>query len=668
MYTIFNFDQNNEEHILHIFLLLDLQFKKVMKNHTLVSLLLFLLYIFTSSKGCHDSEREALLIFKSLLKDPSNRLASWQGKNCCDWRGILCSNHSLNIISVNLRNPNIGTFIMNSNSKLVSASNFTTNTALEGPISPYLFTLGHLLYLDLSFNNFMNSNIPSGLSNLTRLNYLKLSNAMFKGSLTTQLANLTSLRHLDLSCSYNIPDTSTFSYNLTSARTVLVGSMSTYISFGSVSSSDLNWLFGLHNLRVLKLSGVDLSEMTRVKKWAEPMSNLYELRFIELSNCNIHGRIPISQLLNLTSLVSLVMDNNFINSPIPNHLANLTSLSTLDLSGSNLQGTLPYLPRIRTLNVGTNPSLAIDLSSMFGVFAWPHLETLDIQMTQGSQSLRPDSFANATSLVTLSAASCSIEGPIPSSLYNLSKLEILFLDFNHITGDLSESISSLKSLRYLSLFDNYLNGPIPYSICRVSSLQYIHLGGNLLTGTLPDCIGELTNLTAFYLTNNNMSGNVPSLMALFKNATPSLIGLGWSGLTVKVDRNPFPQTFNPQALDLSSCKIGGRIPDFLSHLTEVEFLSLAYNNLSGTIPSWLFNLPKLGYLDLSYNNLNGEVPPSLHLRLFFGPTTLNLEHNHLEGTIPQLPDTIEVVDLSSNNFTGLPTQPEGGLQKSIRYC
>lgn len=121
-----------------------------------------------------------------------------------------------------------------------------------------------------------------------------------------------------------------------------------------------------------------------------------------------------------------------------------------------------------------------------------------------------------------------------------------------------------------------------------------------------------------------MNGSIPSLSSFFRNSTPYLLVLGFSGLTVKVDQQPFPPRFQPQILSLDSCNIGGKIPDFISNLTKLVYLSLSNNSLSGTIPSWLFNLPNLGYLDLSVNRLQGVIPPSIKLKSFFMQTTLKL--------------------------------------------
>ncbi|KAK6277219.1 hypothetical protein POUND7_017542 [Theobroma cacao] len=490
---------------------------------------------------------------------------------------------------------------MKVNSEPVSFSDFLS-TAITNTI-PSIFSLPHIRYLDLSFNNFILSKIPTGLSNLIGLAYLNLSSTMFNDSMTTQFTNLTSLTALDLSWSFSIWDYSSIFANLSSTLTIHSGALYTYINRGSLSASNLNWLQQLNNLRELKLSGVDLSESSRSALWAKPISNLSKLRLLDLSNCGISGKVPVEQLLNLTRLSHLFMDFNIIASEIPRNLANLTSLLILDLTRSNLQGHIPYLPQLK--------------------------------------------------------------GEIPASMMNLSRIEKLLLDLNQLTGQTSPSISNLKSLKYLSLIQNSFHGSIPDIICSISSLLYLVLVGNSFTGNLPDCIGQLHDLRYLAVNYNKMNGTIPSLSSFFHNSTLYMVSLGLSGLSVKVNQLPFPPKFQPKVLSLGSCNLGGTIPNFISNLTQLTFLGLSNNNLSGPIPSWLFNLPNLGYLDISLNKLQGVIPPNIKLKSFFLPTTLNLRNNQLQVPIPQRLENIEALDLSANNFTGY-IPKEVGLG-NIRY-
>ncbi|KAM3269942.1 hypothetical protein P3S67_029848 [Capsicum chacoense] len=143
-----------------------------------------LFYPFSLVGGCYEGERAALMSFKSLLTDPSNLLSSWKGDNCCNWKGIKCSS-SGHVVVVNLQNPHPDEVIINANKEVVSNSNNASDFSLKGTLSPLLFIIDHIQYLDLSFNNFVFSKLPAEISNLTKLTYLNLSNSMFQDSITT---------------------------------------------------------------------------------------------------------------------------------------------------------------------------------------------------------------------------------------------------------------------------------------------------------------------------------------------------------------------------------------------------------------------------------------------------------------------------------------------------
>ncbi|CAN4096089.1 unnamed protein product [Withania somnifera] len=554
--------------------------------------------------GCDERERTALLSFKSLLTGPSNRLASWQGESCCNWKGMKCS--SSGHVVVNLRNPDPDEVIINVNKEVVSDSNSTTDFALKGTISPLLFTLDHMQHLDLSFNNFMFSKLAAEISNLRKLTYLNLWNAMFQDSITSQFSNLTSLRSLDLSCATLVADLSSVTVSLTLKPKLDFVSMLTFIIYGRISSPNLRLLEGLRHLRYLVLTGVDLSKASKSFHWAKPLSSLSHLMSLQLSNCNISGRIPIGQLLNLTSLSTLNMSSNVLTSLIPDVLSNLTTLLDLDFIDNDLDSHVLYLPQLEYLSV-------------FSSF------------TRVGGAI-PPSLSNSTSLTFFLADGCSIQGSIPSSITKLRILSVLTLNDNNITGQLPVSISKYHTRVYQT------------SICQISSLEYLNLQWNDLTGRLALCILQLPKLSYLSVQKNNLNGNMP----LF----------GVNGLSVESDDpdQPFVQTFQPTILEFTSCNMRGEIPEFFSNLTSLMILILANNNLSGAIPYWLFNLPDLAVLDLLMNNFNGVIPPMIQMKSSLFQTTVNLVRNKLHGPIPIQLENVDVTDLSFNNFVGsIPT-------------
>ncbi|XP_026404790.1 probable LRR receptor-like serine/threonine-protein kinase At4g36180 isoform X1 [Papaver somniferum] len=524
--------------------------------------------------------------------------------------------------------------------------------ALNGTISPSLFNLFHLKHLDLSYNNFDYSKIHNQFFKLKSLVYLNLSNSMFSSLIKNQFANLSTLQYLDLSCSSVIFDFSSFSYSMLT----LEGSYdysSSYLPTSYVSSTNISWLRGLINLKILKLTGVDLSLASSVlsTNWAEPISVLSNLRELSLSSCSISGPFPLHEFHNLSSLSLLQMDSNTLSSPIPIQLANLTSLSVLDLNNCQLQGSVPYLPQLQYLDVSLNEDFMVDLVHMFN-HPWSILQLLSITWTNVVGPI-PSSISNASSLVYLLASHCSIRGSLPDSISNLTHLQYLDLSFNYLNGYIPHSISNLRNLQALNLIQNGLHGPMPKSICEISSLAILLARDNNLSGSVPSCVVKLRILKVFDVTGNNLTGAI-SFRSLFLGSNPVWISSSSNSLDVKIDVNySLTSEFEElQTLGLQDCNLKGYIPTFICNMTQLSLLDLSFNNLIGSIPSCIFKLPHLSYLDLSNNNLEGTLPHSISLSQEYPISVLQLQSNKLQGPLPLPPKNVGLLDISDNEFSG----------------
>eukprot|EP00833_Pecoramyces_ruminatium_P006612 jgi/Orpsp1_1/1180644/evm.model.c7180000074198.1 len=94
-------------------------------------------------------------------------------------------------------------------------------------------------------------------------------------------------------------------------------------------------------------------------------------------------------------------------------------------------------------------------------------------------------------------------------------LEALIIRFNTVTFDnLNFIISYYKNLRKIELPGTSINGNIPDSIGELSKLEYLNLRGAGITGSIPSSINKLTNLKYLYLHNNKISGPIPDMSNL----------------------------------------------------------------------------------------------------------------------------------------------------------
>ncbi|XP_059624900.1 receptor-like protein EIX2 [Cornus florida] len=556
--------------------------------------------LFTSGIGddanvrCVERERQALLHFKQELIDDCGLLSSWgsttgEKKDCCKWRGVQCSNRTGHVIVLDLHVP----------PPLYEL--YGAYQPLRGKISPSLFDLQHLKYLDLSYNDFEGSRIPEFIGSFSRLQYLNLTGAGFSGKVPSQFGNLSELCSLDL-------------------------------SRNDLSVKNLKWLSHLSSLRYLDLSSVDLSEAT---DWMEATSNLPLLTDLHLSSCRLRAVIPSTLLLinSSKSLASLNLSVNSLTSSIFSWLCNFnSSLVEVYLSQNNLQGLIPNA--LGNLKFLTH----LDLSSN-------HLE-----------GGIPKSFGNLSSLQTLHLSQNNLTEQLPKFVQNLSgpvenTLEILQLSENKLSGSLPD-ITKFSNLRELYLDYNQLNGSFPESFGQISTIVVLDLSENCITGSLPR-LTVFLSLRELHLSNNQINGTLTE--AHFSNLSNlQHLDLSFNSLVLNFSSDWIPP-FQLDVIKLRSCQLGPRFPNWLLTQNNYSELDISGAGISDTVPKRFWDLsPKLAYLNLSFNQIKGMVydlslnnlyRDQLHIEI-------DLSCNHFEGPIPLYDPSVTSLHLYNNTFSG----------------
>ncbi|KAL5698606.1 Protein STRUBBELIG-REPTOR FAMILY 6 [Ranunculus cassubicifolius] len=155
-------------------------------------------------------------------------------------------------------------------------------------------------------------------------------------------------------------------------------------------------------------------------------------------------------------------------------LANLASLTNLDMSNNNLGSQLPYqLP--------------------------PNLQRLNVAGNQLSGSI-PYSISLMTSLRYLNVSHNGLQGQISDMFSNLPSLTTMDLSFNAFTDKLPQSMGSLSSMNRMYLQNNQFTGPI--DVLANLPLEALNVANNRFTGWIPN---RLKNINSIQTDGNSWS-------------------------------------------------------------------------------------------------------------------------------------------------------------------
>ncbi|XP_048439829.1 disease resistance protein RPV1-like isoform X1 [Pyrus x bretschneideri] len=419
--------------------------------------------------------------------------------------------------------------------------------------------------------------LPSSISNLTRLVTLNLKGCKQFKSLPSSISHMKSLKSLHVSeCSKleKFPEISEVMKKLSelclddTAIKELPASILNLTSLVTLSLNNCRELESLpssishmKSLKYLYVSGCSkLEKFPEISEAMKKLSNLYlggtaikelpasilnltSLVTLSLTNCRELESLP-SSISHMKSLSELYLDGTAIKE-LPASILNLTSLVTLSLTNcrelESLPSSISHMKSLEYLNVSGCPKLEKfpEISEVMKKLSKLYLDGTAIKEL-------PASILNLTSLVTLSLNDCRELESLPSSISHMKSLEYLYVSgcsklekFPEISEvmkklfklyldgtaikELPASILNLTSLVTLSLNDCRELESLPSSISHMKSLKYLYVSGCSKLEKFPEISEVMNNLSELYLDGTAIKELPASILNLTRNLGFSLI-------------------------------------------------------------------------------------------------------------------------------------------------
>lgn len=370
-----------------------------------------------------------------------SRSSSWlSDENACGWEGVEC-NDDLHVRILNLDENNLTGQISAAPTFLNAIEAFfMANNEVIGSVPGEYFGDISLRYLDLSGNE-LSGELSSDISSDSKLTRLSLASNKLSGAIPVEIGEISGLEILNIGSNAFSGELPTTMFSLPLAEL--------YIGDNAFTGTIPGELTVVSTLTSLTLGPnefegdipSDLSELTALK----------ELSIVGIPD--LGGQLPALYGLDLTGLEQLHISGTNIDGAIPYQYSLLTDLKTLRLSDNNLRGDIP-------------PSLSL-----------------------------------LTNLENLSLSANDLTGTIPTEMGMLTSVERLLFHSNNLSGTIPEEFGNLLNIKTLTFDNNAMSGRAPSGVCALRDAELSKFivdcptltGESQVTGivcAIPDCCTE----------------------------------------------------------------------------------------------------------------------------------------------------------------------------------
>ncbi|KAM6557569.1 hypothetical protein CsatB_004588 [Cannabis sativa] len=373
-----------------------------------------------------------------------------------------------------------------------------SDTSLTGPIPSSLYRMPLLTEIWIENNKFTG---PLEFENVSSspLSYLSIKNNHLDGQIPISVSEFPNLLQLELQ-----------SNNLSGKLQLEIFPENSELQIlGLSDNNDLAITSSSTNSSVHKFDTLLLSSCNIGETFPEFLKTQDEIRYLDLSNNKIKGKIP-SWFLNIgvDTLSNLILSNNSFTGWERAQLITLPwkNLRLLDLRLNSLEGSLIVPPPSITHFFISENKLGggIDPLLFYYFNKWSAINTeitkenkSELKYMEGGGDYYKDSIVIVqkgyeiefekilTIFTAIDLSNNNFDGTIPSSIGDLLAIKVINLSNNTFDGLIPTVIGNLKELESLDLSNNNLFGRIPQELATLTFLSYLNLSGNNLSGPIP---------------------------------------------------------------------------------------------------------------------------------------------------------------------------------------